>query len=296
MAKKVFDDLILKQKLGKITLNLRTKKDITSWQANRFIADLQIFYYKIELINSIANAVNEGFKPENIMILDHSFNISRVYSKINEISLKNISVLYSVGLPYALISSEKSIGMRYIFRYFRATNTVLRKYKQDSHYIDELAFYVETTCKKSLESAVEILKSKSLEKVEAGKTYDSVLATIEKKYASLRKEYEDELNLIQKAEGDKQNNFQEFGAIFDAIKRPVVIVFDDEFNVCRVLCRNQISKNLANDSTFNIKSISHNSPFDFVISAGGPIVSGLIDTGMKVRAHKVDMEIKELQK
>jgi hypothetical protein len=127
MTNKIFDDLVLKEKLGKITLNLRTKKDITSWQANRFIADLQIFYYKTEILNSIANALNEGVKPENIIILDHSFNISRIYSKIHQISLKNIAILYSIGLPYALSPSERSITMRYLFRYFRATNTIMRK-------------------------------------------------------------------------------------------------------------------------------------------------------------------------
>lgn len=296
MTNKIFDDLVLKEKLGKITLNLRTKKDITSWQANRFIADLQIFYYKTEILNSIANALNEGVKPENIIILDHSFNISRIYSKIYQISLKNIAILYSIGLPYALNPSERSIAMRYILRYFRATNTILRKYKQDVHYVDELAFYVEAACKESLETAVEILKSKSLEEIELGKTYESVKSDLDKKYSSLRNEFEKELNLIQKKEGENQYNSQNFCKIFNTIKRPVVFVFDESFSVCRVLCRNQISKNLANGSTFNIKSISHNSPFDFLISAGGPIISGLINTEMKVKEHQLEMEIKEMQK
>ncbi len=295
MSEKLFDDLTLKEELGSVNLKLRAEKNISTWQATRFISDLNTSYYKIELLDSIANAINNGIKPENILILNRSLNICNVYSKMNCISENNIALLYAIGLPYSLVPSERALNTRFIFIYFRIINEVLRKYKLERNATKELPFYIKYANEKSLEEAIELLKSKTLERNQTEKVYEKLKEDFEKKSQSIEKNYGFEKLIIKKDDKNALKEEKGFVYYFNQIKRPIVIAFDDELKSGRVLCRNQLNRNAENDTTFNLKSVKHNSPFTFDIAAGISIIT-LVCKGIKEAAKLAkEMKLKNLE-
>lgn len=58
-----------------------------------------------------------------------------------------------------------------------------------------------------------------------------------------------------------------FGRSFMSNKRPIVGVYNSESNSVEILCKNFIKQNVKEDRQFDLKSISHNSPYVIVFLA-----------------------------
>ena len=295
MTENLFDDLVLKEKLGSITLNLKAQKDISTWQATRFISDLNTSYYKFELINSVANAINEGVKPENIYILDHSLNIHNLYSQMNVITDSKLPLLYTIGLPYSFSPTIHSLNMRYVFRYFRCINEALRKFHQDRNNKKLLPYYFKKANELSLEESINLLKSETLNNIHDLNIYEKIVSEIDKKCEIIRKDFEKDIRLIEKKDNDTEILSNRFLYYFNIIKRPIVIAYDSDFTHGRVLCRNQLNRKEENDTTFNLRSVSHNSPYQFYITAGIAIATFILAEIRNSLKHKKEMQLKDIE-
>ncbi|MFW3441990.1 hypothetical protein ACN9J6_10705, partial [Aliarcobacter butzleri] len=121
-----FDDYKYKRIDKKIefTLKQEVEKKLSPWELSSFINNFNTYYYKNELLNTIAIALNNGISAENIIIFDESFKLNRIYNKFVNISLKdkNIKYLYTLGKPVSLFPNENIFIINLIFKYFRNIN------------------------------------------------------------------------------------------------------------------------------------------------------------------------------
>ena len=105
-----FDDYKYKDNTKIISLQIKQgrEKKLYPWEVSTFLGKFNTYYYKSEVINTIAIALNQGILAENIMVFDKSFNISNQNSKLSYLSLtdSDIKYLYYIGLPYSLLPNK----------------------------------------------------------------------------------------------------------------------------------------------------------------------------------------------
>ena len=74
----LFDDAQLKDIKTTVFLGLKSSKnqELSTWEISRYIFDLNTYYYKYEVVNSIALALSNGVKPEDIIVINESFMLN----------------------------------------------------------------------------------------------------------------------------------------------------------------------------------------------------------------------------
>ena len=102
--------------IKRIALNLKSEdsKPLSGWQLQEFINNFSKGYTKLDLINEISRLINSGEKPENIIILNKSYNINNnsytYLQKLNEIDLNKASMVenfYHLGMPTSIYPNKK---------------------------------------------------------------------------------------------------------------------------------------------------------------------------------------------
>ena len=105
----LFDDAQLKDIKTTVFLGLKSSKnqELSTWEISRYIFDLNTYYYKYEVVNSIALALSNGVKPEDIIVINESFMLNHQYAKLDVIDLARpeLNLLYFLGLPYSMFPS-----------------------------------------------------------------------------------------------------------------------------------------------------------------------------------------------
>lgn len=311
MSKKVYDDLSSKKKYGTVTLAFisKAKNNISTWEITRFISDLNTYYFKLELINSISNAIKSGIKPSNIFIFNESFMLNHMYAQMDQINFETekLSYLYYIGLPFSLVPSKKALNIRFVFRYFRSINEVLYAYKSERNPQKKVYEYCKIAEDKDIDESITILKQNTLKRIKSKIKRDDIERDINKQLILISKEYQKEYKeylgfseTIKNIEANKsitkkQKNFDQFTKIFTRVQRPVIIAYDDKNKIGRVLCRDQLNKKVQTDSTFTLRKVIHNSPFDIGISAGVQVLLAIPSEFRKSELHKLDVELKKLE-
>ena len=105
-----FNDYEYKDTKIRIKLKLKQikEKKLNPWEISSFLNKFNTYYYKAELLNTIAIALNQGIKPENIIILNQSFKLNQQYTKLDFISTTDgdLAYLYYIGLPVSLFPDK----------------------------------------------------------------------------------------------------------------------------------------------------------------------------------------------
>ena len=317
----MFDSSKVIDEESRIEIKLRKTDDEvpTSWEIGNFIDKLSCYYYKFELINVICKAINEGIHPKNIFILDESFKIDRSYINLDTMAVtdKKIKNLYTIGKPKSIYPNKKLYMLNIIFNIFRECNEILYKRTMKIISRDEIYKFTEQYFIKNIDEVqlisniVSYGKEKIIEKYEfkekseKNKVIDEINIIMKKSKTMVEKFISDknEFEAIEQTLCSLENNdyntdiynhyYNAFFHLMKKIPRPVVGIFYDDTNEIQILSLAQINKNKRNNTFFDIKSISHNSPLaeDVIVGA----VSG-ISTVVKTK-NEIDHnnEIHEIQ-
>ena len=313
-----FDDYKYKRIDKKIefTLKQEVEKKLSPWELSSFINKFNTYYYKNELLNTIAIALNNGISAENIIIFDESFKLNRIYNKFVNISLKdkNIKYLYTLGKPVSLFPNENIFIINLIFKYFRNINEFLRKKFKKTLTSDNIYEYYQIYKKDGLNNSIDRLRKDANDVLSKVKIDKTDLKNLNNFFNSLEHEFNifnqnkyeiDNLTLKLKSKDldlkkfDKKDltykkYFSKFYNLLTIIQRPVLAIYDEETQSMDILCRAHINKNERNAVTLDLKSLKHNSPFEGIFNAGLSAYSTIQDEKRLNEIHEYDKELKEL--
>ena len=75
-----FDEYTYKNTDGRVNIKyIRDEESrLNPWEITNFVSRISTYMYKIELINTIALAINNGVEPKNIFILDKAYKIKKL--------------------------------------------------------------------------------------------------------------------------------------------------------------------------------------------------------------------------
>lgn len=285
----------------------RTEDDLlTSWQISDFISQLSKHYYKNELLNTISLALKHGVSPKNIIIFNESFDIDYTNKNMDLLDLTksaDVKFFYSRLDALSMFPDEEITKIRLIFAYFRGINELLYQYhfhrldknnlinyynkikkglpyKEIINEIESLAFAIVKEMVNINDKEQERFRKDA--KDLTSNTISSFLS-FEKDKLSLDiliKSIEDNDNTVfkdstyQKLE---RNYFKGFFTKFNSLQRPIIGIYSSENRKVQILCDSFINKTKHDPSKFlDLKSISHNSPYEAIFHIGLTIVVPLI--------------------
>ncbi|WP_077324641.1 hypothetical protein [Virgibacillus siamensis] len=284
----------------------RTEDDLlTSWQISDFISQLTKHYYKNELMNTISLALKHGISPKNIIIFNESFEINNSYQNIGLLDLTksaDVKTFYHLLDPISMFPDEEITKIRLTFAYFRGINELLYHYQFSRLDKNNLIKYY-TNVKNGLpyneviediESlAFEIVKETAIDERNKENFRKATKELTSKTIASFVSFEKDKPSLDILMESIEENDFtnfknttyqkleidyfNDFFTKFESLKRPIIGIYSPENKKVQILCDSFINKTKHDPSKFlDLKSISHNSPYEAIFHIGLTIVVPLI--------------------
>lgn len=313
-----------------IKFRLKRKNGIvpSPWEIGNLVDNLSSYYYKMELLNVISQAISNDVSPKNIFILDESFKLNQSYSNLDTMSISDTQIknLYSIGLPISLYSNKNIFMLHMIFKTFRLCNEKIYEHKKKYVNRDEIsihtkAYFIEqkldteviehivdnaisfmkkrkpvqsSEVEKKVISNLYAVKDEMLKELEQYKLDELEMPTVEKMLYNFDS-YKDKKELTESTVYRKY--YKKFLYLINKVSRPVVCIYYDETNQIQILSLGHINKNKRKNTFFDVKSISHNSPFlgDFITGA----VSGVctivktkdeIDRNNEIHEYKLRQE------
>ncbi|PEA92935.1 hypothetical protein CON66_27285 [Bacillus cereus] len=322
----MFQEKQLKDYSHNLSITLKREKDdlLSSWQISNLLSQISSQYYKNELLNTISLALNEGIQPENLFILNDSFNINNAYLKLDILDLNksdDIKTFYHLGKPISLFPNERLFKTALMFDCFRKVNELLSNKKispinkdslldlaSDIHannnllrILDSISKLADNCLKKETPDRDEIVKNIKKLITNAKKEFEQY----EKHKVTLDVMIDDIKNKTYKPLEDKKHKELEteylnaFFTKFHNLKRPIVGIFYPNNNKIQILCTNFINKKKRDERFLDIKTISHNSPYliDFIIgtSIALPLIKvlSLIKEQKKLNKREKELDLVE---
>lgn len=269
---------------------------LKSWRVTDFANKISEIHYKQEVLNEINNKIQQGANPKNFFVFDKSFSIhkSNRYVGIHKLDTKTgVKNLYHLGAPIALYSNHKLDSVYHVFNSFSSMFTefnkdeVKEKAKLDKNllyiFIKEAIQSDETIhiikYKKYLNKRIEMISDTEIKE----KLNKLVLEEFKKLTNRYKNSYQTQKELIEfdeklqnlKLSKTEQKKYVEltkkvsgkFEYYFIANKRPIVGFYNEENNNVEILCANFIKQSGKDEKQFNLKEISHNSPYTIIFVA-----------------------------
>lgn len=280
-----------------VKMRQKTKQHVKAWRITDFIEKVNNSYYKKELLKEIEDNLKNGINPENIVILDKSFDIHKANKDIKVLNLNtNIGVkkLYHLGKPYSLYPNKKIVICNNVFNTFSLLYTLFNQYKIKIH----KSILKETITEIFSGEEKLVLDFKQLRE-ELNQSLDLIEDATDKKYLNDKKEtilkelkesIETEIKNAEafiKIDSDIKNedalkkkmksvNYREllsaspkrFTRYLISNVRPIVGIYNPDKNQIEILASNFIKKDGFDERQIDLKNVSHNSPFTVTIIAG----------------------------
>ncbi|EMY63550.1 hypothetical protein LEP1GSC203_0421 [Leptospira terpstrae serovar Hualin str. LT 11-33 = ATCC 700639] len=239
---------------------------------------LASYHYKSEVLNEINKLVAKGIELENIFILSESFKYDFTYSFLKDIQIeeKSIYSLLNIGLPITLQPNEKILKLKYgyqILNYLYDNSTIAREFgfRREwfwNNYLEFVTNSFEKTTNKFLEHSI-ITKSK--------KKRESMIKYIKEKKLA----FNTDSFFFQKNIKKENKNQTEIAKFFlkkiNIIQRPVFGNFIPSTQTFKILNVDLIKKVKKGNIQFDLKSLSHNSPWELIIEGAGELFKYFLD-------------------
>lgn len=305
----------MEKDIKRIELKLKSEdsKPLSGWQLQEFINNFSKGYSKLDLINEISRLINSGEKPENIIILNKSYNINNnaytYLQGLNEIDLNKASMVehfYHLGMPFSMYPNKKIKEIEIIFslykdiyQIFNSENIpVIGKNKLKSYInldIDKAIIEIEKDSKEVLNKLktfdenllitinnklIKTINSKKEEYITYKNDKDKILKFIKIRDLEFKKLPDKEKVLYLDMQSKYYNHF--FRLLRD-VDRPIILRYEEKSNKLHIIKKEYMLNDVENDNFLDYKDYSHNSPFVITIIAGISIVSivGLLYKGTK---------------
>lgn len=290
MSTKEFDEYEFKDisKRVKITYRRDSDERLNPWEITNFVSRVTTCIYKIEILNTIALAINQGVEPKDIFILDRAYKLNRNYRNFSLIHLNTVALnhVYAVGRPVGMEPNQDLMEISCLFEILHEINKVLYQFgrkritgydRLDAYHVmrkkgflKALQFIAETSGKKIREE----------EQIKADKRIRNACAKVYRKhgtYFSDQKWFEStQLKLDKKSMEDlseveqkiKNKYYKEFYDYLLMLPRPVVGIYDEQKNTFQILCGDHFDSSLDKHTKIDLKSVTQNSPIMAEIEAG----------------------------
>ena len=277
---------------------------INPWEITNFVSRISTYMYKIEVLNTIALAINCGVEKKNIFVLDKAYKLNGNYRYFSTVHLNSMEInsIYSIGKPIGMEPNDELMEMKYLFEILYKVNQVLYQFgRKRINKLDRVEAYCEMT-ENGFLSAVEFVINKAKKKIDdedrikAERKLVSESEKIVKKYTGflMNKRYFDKVDaklngndieeisdMERKIEKEYYKKFYEY--IF-VLPRPVVGIYEPEGRKIIILCADHFDSSINKNTKIDLKSITQNSP-----------ILGEIEAGLEILALKKDEERKELE-
>lgn len=311
-----FDDYEFKNTDKKVSITLKQKKCkiMSPWEVSSFVANLNTYYYKTEVINTIGIALNQGISPNNILIFDESFKLNQTYNYLHNIDCNSnqLQHLYTLGNPIALMPNKKILLMKKIFGYIRKLNEFTRKVNNKYIYRRDIYKLYNTCLSSGKYEVMDVIENVSRALIEnitdkrTRKNYNKLIDSLKKDDNKLANDWNDIIEIEETLISNKWSDFnqenklfkeyfQQFYRTLSFVHRPVVGIIDNETNQITIMCRAHINKEEQKSVTLDLKSISHNSPIKAIFEGGATIYSAITGEKRHKEIHEIRLKREELE-
>ena len=247
--------------IKRIKLKLKSEDSTTlsGWQLQEFIKNVNKGYCKLDIINEISRLINQGEKPENIIIINKSYDINNAYTylqKSNEIDLNKLSTienLYHLGIPVSMYPNKRIKEIAIIFTLYSKIYTLFNRENIPVISKDKLKEYINVDIDTAIDTITKDSKS-IMSKLKMGTenilkaTNDKLDNIIDESKKELKKYIDNQDNIIKFNEisnnelkeikdSDKElyskiqsEYYSEFFRLLNSVDRPIVLRYDDKNN------------------------------------------------------------------
>lgn len=283
-----------------LTLKRNHEGILSPWQISNLIVKLSSHYYKNELLNTIALAINNGIDPRNIFIMDDSFQVNNSYTYVDVFNLnkiEDVKNLYHLGFPTTLFPNEELLKVKLCFKLFSDYFTLLnskgleRPEKNKLRDIIDLALEnedIDYALSSIKEIAINIVKLPRYEEINKKEILSKIDDLHQKRIKSFRQYKKDEaaIELLNQVLGSgsldvkllqnknksivtiEREYYKKFFNILSELKRPIVGIYYPESKDVQIICNNFINKNARDSKFIDLKEIRHNSPYLLIVLIG----------------------------
>lgn len=313
----LFDDYDFKLK-NVFSFSFRQKYDekILPWEIASFVNDYNTIYYKNDILNSISSAIENGFSPEDVFIIDGSLPLNKKYSQLDLLDENEAAkFFYKVGRPYSLHPSRKTYEINFIYEIFSAINSLLflRKFKPLTTFfligalkknrgegISDAINYISEMAIKSSNNHYEKYPQSSADRdpLDIESINEKISGLIERQKNILSQlsgiNIGDDAELYKiisssaKKYQQKKKIFTKFFDIFGKINRPVVCLRVGDGKI-RVLARALVNKNT--DGSLLLRSATKNSPFQAIFEGMATAYKTFVDVSRGGELHEIEKSI-----
>jgi hypothetical protein len=313
----MFNEKEHKDYSSRIQLTLKRNQEgiLSPWQISNLIVKMSSHYYKNELLNTIALAINNGIRPSNIFIMDDSFQVNNSYTYVDRFDLgknEDVKNLYHLGVPTSLFPNKKLFKLNICFKLFSDYYTLLNSKgleRPDKNKLKDIVGFCisETDITIALDElkrlATNIVEMPSYDKIDT----KDILNKIENLYKRSLKKFiqfetdEEQISILNdefsigslsvKRLQDKNNSlvniereyYKRFFKLLGDLKRPIVGIYYPETGSIQIICKNFINKNARDSKFIDLKEVRHNSPYLVTVLIGIGIGAPLLKAYQSVK-------------
>ena len=320
MDAKEFNEYAYKNRGERIRVRfLRDSSErLNPWEITNFVSRVSTYMYKIEVLNTIALAVNRGVAKKDIFIMDKAYRLNGNYSRLSVIDLGTSAInrIYAMGKPVGMEPNDGLIEMRFLFELLYEVNTILYRLgkRRIGQWVRPEAYNVMS--RDGFPKAAEFV----LESATQGMNREEYLGTckkIDRACEKILKEYEGYLSdrIYFEAIEEKQNKHGQtdyseteqrikrsyYGSFYEylhILPRPIVGIYDGYW--VRILCADHFDGSINRNSKIDLKSVTQNSPIMAEIEAGCQILALRKEEKRRAELHelekkKLDLEIRLME-
>lgn len=323
MSAKKFDEYEYKNTNQRIRIKFSRKSEerLNPWEITNFVSGVSTYMYKIEILNTIALAINQGIEKKNIFVLDKAYKLNGKYKDFSEIYLNTLAInsVYSIGKPISMEPNKDLIEIKYLFESLYGVNKILYQFaKKRITKGDRLEAY--NVLKQegflyALNFITDKVKNKigDAEQLNVSKDVENACSKVLKRYQEYLKDkefFDDIETKLEKSNDERladsekrieKNYYKKFYECISALPRPVVGIYSKEENKFSILCGDHFDSNINKNTKIDLKSITQNSPIMAEIESGCQILALRKEEKRKKELHelekrKIELEIAKLEK
>lgn len=299
----------------RIRFERNSEDRLNPWEITNFVSRVSTYMYKIEILNTIALAINNGVEKKNIFVLDKAYKLNGKYNNFSEISLNTLAInnVYTIGKPISMEPNQDIIEIQYLFECLYRVNKILYRFarkritKDDrleaynvlrkADFLTALNFIVEKA-KGKIDDEEQVGINKKIE-VECSKVYKKYQDFLsENQYfgnVKVKLEQNSEEELTEFDRGIEKRHYKKFFELVFALPRPVVGIYYKEEDKFIILCGDHFDSNVNKNTKIDLKSITQNSPIMGEIEAGCQILALRKEEKRKEELHELDKRKAELE-
>ena len=323
MGAKKFNEYEYKNNNQRIRVRfLRNSEErLNPWEITNFVSRVSTYMYKIEMLNTIALAINQGIEKKNIFVLDRAYKLNGNYKDFSEIDLNTLAInrVYAIGKPVSMEPNQDLVEIKYLFESLYRVNKILygfaRKRITKEDRLDAYSVLKQKGFSAALNFIIDKAKKKlnDEERLNVSKNVETECSKVFRKYqeylvdqehfddieAKLEKSNYEELTELEKRV--EKNYYKKFYEHIFILPRPVVGIYIKEESKFSILCGDHFDSNINKNTKIDLKSVTQNSPIKAIVESGCQILALGKEEKRKEELHelekrKMELEIAKLEK